>query len=90
MGTIPLEGLALQPLLERVPVVQLADLGLQQVGPVHVEEPLVLVHPHLHRPRGVDPVRVLHRVFESQLGFCQKSTKKYNTSFLIPERMQEP
>ena len=68
----PLERLALQPLLEGVPVVELADLGLEEVGPVHVEEPLVVVHPHLHRPRSVDAVRVLNGELEVQLGCRQK------------------
>ena len=34
-------------------------LSIEQVGPVHVEEPLEVLHPDLDRPGGVDAVRVL-------------------------------
>ena len=34
-------------------------LSIEQVRPVHVEEPLVLLHPDLDGPGGVDTVRVL-------------------------------
>ena len=34
-------------LFELEPVGDGADVGVEEVGPVHVEQPLVLVHPHL-------------------------------------------
>ena len=43
----PLEGLALEAVHDGPPGRQVPDVRLQQVLPVHVEEPLVVVHPHL-------------------------------------------
>ena len=37
----------------------LTNLGIEQVGSVHVEEPLEVLHPDLDGPGGVDAVRVL-------------------------------
>ena len=61
---VPFEALALDPLLDGLPVGHVANVlddgGVPvEVLPVHVEEALVVVHPDLGHARGVDAVGVL-------------------------------
>ena len=61
---VPFEALALEPLLDGLPVGHVANVlddgGVPvEVLPVHVEEALVVVHPDLGHARGVDAVGVL-------------------------------
>lgn len=55
----PLEAVALEPVDDGPPLGQVADVRLEQVVPVHVEEALVVVHPDLGHPGRVDPVGVV-------------------------------
>ena len=58
----PPEGLAAKSVLDGVPLAQIAYILPLEVRPVHVEEPLELVHPDLGHPGGVEAVTVLRNV----------------------------
>ena len=62
----PPEGLAPEPVLDGVPLTQVAHVLPLEVRPVHVEEPLEVVHPDLGHPGGVEAVTVLGNVIRME------------------------
>lgn len=55
----PGEWFTFEIILELHPLFNAANLSVEEVGSVHVEQSLVVIHPDLHRPGRVDAVCVL-------------------------------
>ena len=62
----PSERFAAKSVLDGVPLAQIAHILSLEVRPVHVEEPLEVVHPDLGHPGGVEAVTVLGNVIRME------------------------